>query len=128
MPDVGADFHQKADCKLAHDLCAVSRNIDDRDPSLTRRRAVDDIVTGRQHRDQFQLRACVQSLCGNGSLVDHGDFRVSDPLRYDRSICIGSAVIDRHLAKRLQSAPGEIAGIFSIAIEHYYFHFFPPLI
>ena len=123
MSDMGADFHQKADCKLAHDLCAVSRNIDDGDSSLPGCRTVDNVVAGRQHSDQFQLRAGVQSLGGNRGLIDHGDFRVADPLRYDGSICVGSAVVDRHLAESFQSAPGQVSGVLGITIKYYNSHF-----
>ena len=111
-----ADFQQQREGELGYCIRAVARYIGDRNAFLSGVDIVYYIVTGSQYADIADGRAAVQYPLCDGRFIGNDDFCLSDTR--DRLILIsqGASVIYNKLSQLLQSAPAQIAWLFSISV------------
>ena len=60
---------------------------------------INNIITGSQNSDQFHVRALVDGLFGDRSLVDDNDLCITDTLRDQRRLFVGSSVINSNVSQ-----------------------------
>ena len=77
-----------------------------------------------KYGDELQVGAAIDGLAGDGRLVHHHDFRITDALGDQRRLRVGRAVIGRHAAELFQLTPAQITGIFRISVQYYNFHIY----
>ena len=85
---------------------------------MPRRRAaasVDDVVAGRRHGDEVELRQRRQSFLAQRRLVGENDLR---PAAARTISLLGRAIVDGQLAQGRHRVPGVIARVERVAVEH----------
>ena len=83
---------------------------------------VDHVVARGKNRNQLDIRALVDRFLRNGCFVHDHDVSVSNALGNQGRLGVRRAVVDRHLAQRLETIPAQIAGIFGVTVKNHDFH------
>ena len=108
LSDMVAQLQEQSDGELGYSRCPVCRDIGYRNSLFLCSRRVHDVVAGSQNADKFHIRAGVQRLFCDGSLVCVDNLRVADALCHVLGLC---PVIDCQVAKCLHPLPGDVSRI-----------------
>ena len=100
-----ADFQQHGDCKLAHGGSPIGGHIGQGNALFLRICIIHHIVSGGQHGNVPDRRACINHPLCDGRLVGNDNLHIPDAC--DGLFLIGQAcaVINRYLAQFLQFPP-----------------------
>ena len=108
MAYMEAGLQHQRDRVLAHRRAAVCGDIGDGDAPLFRVGNVDNVITGRQHVDEFYARAGVNDIFRDRHLFRVDQFGVSDT-RYNLLLVrLRRAVVYGQIAQSAQFVPAQI--------------------
>ena len=99
MTIMRTDLKKKTKSILTNDLGTISRNIHNRNILLFCIIVINNIVAGSQNSDQLHVRALINRLFGDRSLVNDNNLSITDTLSDQRRLLIGSSVINRNISK-----------------------------